>query len=388
MPVPPGLQHLSPWAARLCLRVEDFTRSLMPWPGTAKSSMREGSGSRAGPAGTPPRILVLAVSGGLDSTALAVILKLLSSRLHLRLTAAHLDHRLRPESGEDAAWCASFCAELGLPHVCAALDVRALSQTWNTGIEDAGRQARHAWLEKTREEDGAFAVAMGHHLDDLAEDQLMRLTRGGGWPALGGMPAWDEDRRILRPLLMTPKSDLRRLLDELGVTWREDSSNADPAFTRNRVRRDILPLFVRENPDYLCACAERWRQARLDEIHWDEAVSAVLDSSPDDATRNGAECPSGASCRVGTGPRFLSNESLVASSPALRLRLYKRIIESLGAGQPLSAALHGLDDAWKKRKTGKRFQFPGGKEARVERGGIRFHPGPLPPGVDTSRGEG
>jgi len=90
----------------------------------------------------------------------------------------------------------------------------------------------------------------------------------------------------------------------------------------------------------------------------------------------------------GDGPAFLSNESLSACSQALRLRLYKRAVEALGPGQPLSAALHGLDEAWRNRSTGKRFQFPGGKEALVARGGISFHPGPLEPGVDTSQVEG
>jgi tRNA(Ile)-lysidine synthase len=347
------------------------------------------------------RALVLAISGGLDSTALAVILKLLAPRLGMSLSAAHLDHGLRPESGEDAAFCAAFCAEMGIPFVSVARDVRTLSGAWNTGIEDAGRKARHAWLEETRERFGAFAVVMAHHLDDLAEDQLMRLTRRAGWPALGGMKAWDPARRILRPLLMTPKGDLRRLLTELDVAWREDATNADPAFTRNRVRRDILPLFVRENPDYLGACAELWRQARLDEIHWNDALSAALVTDRADGGQDGSGIVSSnshasrdesfflpdASRTSLSWPEFLSNESLDACSQALRLRLYKRTVEALGPGQALSAALHGLDEAWRNRSTGKRFQFPGGKEARVERGGISFQPGPMPLSVDTSKAE-
>lgn len=346
MPIPAGLSDLTPWGARLCLRAEAFIRELAP------------QGLEGG-------TLVLAVSGGLDSTAMAVIAKLLAPRLGVRLRAAHLDHLLRPESGGDALFCRSLCGELGIPLDEASRDVETLAADWKTGIEDAGRRARYAWLEEVRHNAGACAVSCAHHLDDLAADQLMRLIRGAGWPALGGMPAWDPRRHVLRPLLLTPKADLRRLLTESGLSWREDASNADHGFTRNRVRLNILPLMARENPDYLGSAAELWRQARTDEIHWNEEV---LKAVPHNGGPNGS---------------FLDDATLRASSQALRLRLYKRAVEALGPGQPLSAALHGLDEAWRNRATGKRFQFPGGKEARVERGGIRFLPGPEP-GVDTS----
>lgn len=352
MPVPLGLQQLSPWAAHLCLRVEGFLNRLIP-------------------DGLKGRGLVLAVSGGLDSTAMAVIMKLLVPHCQATLTAAHLDHMLRPDSGRDSQFCMTLAQDMGLICRSGSLDVRALAEGWGTGIEDAGRRARYAWLEEVRERSGAFAVVCAHHLDDLAEDQIMRLIRGAGWPALGGMPAWDPRRRILRPLLMTPKAELRRLLEELALPWREDSTNASPAFTRNRVRNDMLPLFIRENPDYLNGAAELWRQARLDEMHWnDEALSVEKREST-----------------FGRG-NFLSNESLSSCSQALRLRLYKRAVEALGPGQALSPGLHGLDDAWCNRSTGKRFQFPMGKEARVEHGGVSFHAGPAAPSVDTSRSGG
>jgi tRNA(Ile)-lysidine synthase len=318
------------------------------------------------PDGLEGRTLVLALSGGLDSTALAFIMRLLAPRLKVSLTAAHLDHGLRPESGEDAESCAAFCHRLSLPCQCSSQDVQALAEDWKTGIEDAGRRARYAWFEGIRERSGAFAVLCAHHLNDLAEDQLMRLIRGGGWPALGGMPAWDPGRHILRPLLMTPKADLRRLLEETGIGWREDESNTDQAFMRNRVRTEILPLFARENLDYLGAAAELWKQARIDEIHWD---NEVLTHEPTVAPPHGTH--------------FLSNNTLMECSQALRLRIYKRSVEVLGPGQPLASTLHGLDEAWSNRSIGKTFQFPGGKVARVEREGIVLLPGASSPGVDT-----
>ncbi|MBI4959444.1 MAG: tRNA lysidine(34) synthetase TilS [Desulfovibrio sp.] len=347
MPVPAGLQDLSPWGAHLCLRVEAFLKELIP-------------------DGLEGRSFVLALSGGLDSTALALIMRLLTPRLGADFTAAHLDHGLRPESGKDATACAAFCERINLSCQCGFQNVRALANDWKTGIEDAGRRARYAWLEEIRERSGAFAVLCAHHLNDLAEDQLMRLTRGGGWPALGGMPAWDPGRRILRPLLMTPKADLQRLLEETGTAWREDESNTDQAFMRNRVRSDILPLFIRENLDYLGAAAELWKQARIDEIHWNNEVLAH-----DPAAGSPQET------------HVLSNNTLKGCSQALRLRMYKRCVEAIGPGQPLAPTLHGLDEAWSKRSIGKTFQFPGNKVARIEREGIVFLPAASPTGVDT-----
>jgi len=346
----PGLQNLPPWAAHLCLRVESFLTSVFPDTLDA-------------------RPVVLAVSGGLDSMALTVIIQALSKRLGCSLAVAHMDHGLRPESDQDAAFVAAFCSDAGLPCLSVRRDVGALAQAWKTGIEDAGRRARYDWLEEVRQRLDAMCVMTAHHLDDLAEDQLLRLIRGAGWPALGGMRAWDGSRRILRPLLMTRKAELRRLLEELGLAWREDASNQDPAYARNRVRADILPLLTRENSDYLGAAAELWQQARLDEIHWNDAMLAASGSLSGEG-----------------GPVFLTDSTLHSGSQALRLRLYKRAVEAAGPGQALAGQLHNLDEAWRKRLTGKVIQFPGGKTARVERGGILFA-APMPPtspiGVDT-----
>ena len=350
MPALPGLQDLPPWAAHLCLRVESFLTGVFP-------DTLDG------------RPMVLAVSGGLDSIALAVIFQALSKRLGCSLTIAHIDHGLRVESGQDAVFVDGFCSEAGLPCQSVRRDVRALAQAWKTGIEDAGRRARYDWLEEVRQQRNAACVVTAHHLDDLAEDQLLRLIRGAGWPALGGMRAWDGARRVLRPLLMTRKAELRRLLEELGLLWREDASNQDPAYARNRVRADILPLLTRENSDYLGAAAELWRQARLDEIHWNDVMLGVSISPSGDGE-----------------PLFLPDATLRASSQALRLRLYKRAVDAAGPGQALAGQLHNLDEAWRKRLTGKTIQFPGGKEARVERDGISFAaslPSNSPISVDT-----
>ncbi|WP_243312884.1 tRNA lysidine(34) synthetase TilS [Fundidesulfovibrio agrisoli] len=352
MALPGGLSALSPWSAHLCLRVE---RTLLDLAG---QELRGQS-------------VVLAVSGGLDSTALAAMLSILGPRLGLTLHAAHLDHGLRPDSAQDAAHCAETCAALDISCVVKAADIRAEAASRHTGLEDAGRRARYAWLEELRRETGSFAVLTAHQLDELAEDVIMRLLRGAGWPALGGMPAWDPQRRILRPLLTLPKEQLRRFLNEWGLAWRDDPSNEDRAFLRNRVRKDFVPLFIRENPHFLGTVAELWTQARIDESFVHDAVSPLI-PEPDTAT----------------GERLLPGDTLKNLPKALRLRLYKRVVESLGPGQPLAAPLRALDEAWAARSLGKDFQFPGGKQAMVTRDGIVFIPGSGAAAVDTSPPEG
>ncbi|GFK94248.1 tRNA(Ile)-lysidine synthase [Fundidesulfovibrio magnetotacticus] len=398
MTAPTGLQALPPWCARLCLGVERFL-------------------SEQAPAALDRGHLLVAVSAGADSTALARILAALAPRLGVVPVAVHLNHSLRPESPDDDAFCRALARELGMDYRAASRNVRDLAVSQGLGLEDAGRTARYDFFEESLARTGACVVALAHHLDDLAEDQLLRLTRGAGWPALGGMPAWDPARRVLRPLLLTPKAHLRRFLEETGSPWREDPSNADPAFTRNRIRHEVLPLLARENPDYLGRAAELWRQARQDEAHWGRLTAMALaeaarPSAP--AASSHAAAPSPAQAERASpcgarhaspledaipgetgfaGPRpadapdaigFLPARVLGGATQALRLRLYKRAVESLGPGQPLGAALRRLDEAWLARATGKRIQFPGGKEARVERSGVRFCPAQTRTDVDTS----
>jgi len=327
--LPLRLRDLPPRLAKLCLAVEAFL-------------VRECAHQARG-------VTWLAgFSGGPDSTALLVILHLLAPRLGADLVAAHLDHGLRPESGAEAARAAALCRELGIPCTTARVDVAALARERGLGIEDAGRQARHAFFDSLRQGRPALWVALGHQLDDLATDQLMRLSRGAGWPALGGMTALDPVRRLVRPLLLTPRRDLVTLVETLGLPTVHDPSNDDPAFTRNRVAQGLLSGLAAENPRHLEAAARLWRQARLDANFFEAALPGPAD------------------------PTFLPTELLAGLHPALRPRLYRRALTALGPGQALADTLRALDAAFSRRATGRRFQFPGGKTGRITRLGIVF----------------
>jgi tRNA(Ile)-lysidine synthetase-like protein len=291
---------------------------------------------------------IAAYSGGPDSTALLVMLQILAPRLGARLEAAHLDHGLRPSSADEARAAAAACQGRGIPcHVCRR-DVAALARQRGLGLEDAGRQARYAFFDSLVATRPEAWVVLGHQLDDLAEDQLMRLARGAGWPALGGMAAMDARRRLLRPLLLTPRRDIEAFVTALSLPVVLDPSNHDPAYLRNRIREDVLPRLAAENPRYLDAAARLWRQARCDADYFD----STLPEFPD--------------------PALLPMGALRGLAEALRLRLYRKALAALGPGQALADGLFALDRAVARRDTGRRFQFPGNKTARITRQGVAF----------------
>ncbi|GAB6112056.1 tRNA lysidine(34) synthetase TilS [Desulfomicrobium salsuginis] len=296
------------------------------------------------------RSLVVAYSTGLDSTALLHILHLLSRPLGLTLAAAHAHHGLRPESDEELEHARATCSRLGIPLEAARLDVALSMRPGGPGLEECARNLRYAFLESVRAQCGADFMVTAHHADDLAEDILMRLVRGTGWPGLGGMTGADPARRLLRPLLDWEKCELQSLLETLGVPWREDRSNASADRTRNRIRSDVLPLLRRENPGLSKALRQVWTMARIDEDYWKERLADL-------PTKTGG---------------LLVEARLLEVHPAQRLRLYKRVLDGLGPGQALAAHLLLLDRAWAGSKVGRLIQFPGDKVACVEKDGIRF----------------
>jgi tRNA(Ile)-lysidine synthase len=183
----------------------------------------------------PGEKIVVGLSGGADSVALAGLLR----ELDVRIVTAHLDHGLRPESAADREFCREFAHSLGVRCATAKADVRGRAARTGEGIEAAGRQLRHAWLEKVRRQLRCERIALAHHLDDHAETLLMWLGRGTGFSGLAGIPP--VRGRILRPLRDVRRADLRAECTDRGWPWREDPTNAEPGTIRNRLRAEVLP---------------------------------------------------------------------------------------------------------------------------------------------------
>jgi tRNA(Ile)-lysidine synthase len=188
------------------------------------------------------RVLV-AVSGGPDSTALLFGLSRLAARLRIDLRAAVVDHGLRPESAAEAAAVARTCAGLGI--ACEVLPVTVRRRA-HVSIQDAARRARAVALTEAAERSGCQRVALGHTADDQAETVLFRIVRGTGLAGLAGIP-YRRDR-LIRPLLDVRRAEVLRFLRRRGIPFVEDPSNRDPRFARSRVRAEWLPFLARENP--------------------------------------------------------------------------------------------------------------------------------------------
>jgi tRNA(Ile)-lysidine synthase len=206
--------------------------------------LAEGADRLKIPPGAP---LVLAVSGGPDSMAMLHGAHGLAAARDWQLVVAHLDHGLRPESGDDAAFVTAAADALALPWRLRRTDVAAEAAEAGIGVEEAGRVARYAFLDEVAEGLGPDAlVVTAHTADDLAETVLLNLVRGTGLRGLRGMPA--RRGRIVRPLLHARREDVRAALDEAGLAYRSDPSNADVDHSRARVRSEIMPTLERLNP--------------------------------------------------------------------------------------------------------------------------------------------
>lgn len=375
---PPRLQDLPRASALLCLEVERFCLHHLALP--------RGSS------------LVLALSGGADSTALALILSLLAPRLNLRLQGLSINHGLRPEAGADAAHARKTCRTLGMPCAVREADVQGMTTRCRMGEEEAGRALRYALLEKERQTSGAHFIALGHHREDLSEDILLRLVRGTGWPALGGMPARDDKRRLLRPLLHCEPAALKDLLRHCGLVWCEDASNQSTEYRRNRLRLQVLPLLRAENPALDRSLGNLWQLADLDKAYWQETLDAALRNNPWHMEETPQPEQNGLNGQRSHTALTLPRALLRSLPAAARLRLYMRAVQCLcsaasaedeplpdngarqttAAGQARAATLLALDQALEQGRGNTLFQLPGGIEAHLKGGSIRFcRPGPV-----------
>ena len=219
--------------------------------------------------------LVLAVSGGSDSVALlhGAARAVATRDAAWRLTVAHLDHALRDGSAADAAFVAETAAVLGLSCEVRRTDVAALARDEKRSVEDAGREARYRFLEQVAPAGSLIATA--HTLDDAVETVLINLLRGTGLAGARGIPL--RRGRVVRPLLGERRATLRSLLDTAGIPHRDDPANDDPAYLRNRVRGELLPLLESLRPGAAERIARFSELAAADDAVLDELAAAELE---------------------------------------------------------------------------------------------------------------
>lgn len=208
------------------------------------------------------RILV-ALSGGADSVALLHLMHEHRAQYDLTVFAAHFHHGIRGEEADaDAAFCRQLCSDLNITLIEDRADIPRIAREHGVGIETAARDARHAFLERSRKACGADWIALAHHLNDQAETVLMHLLRGAGPEGACGMARLQG--RLYRPLLDVSKAQLMQYLEKKGICWREDSTNSFSDTPRNALRLNVLPEIEKSYPSAAAALARHARLARIE----------------------------------------------------------------------------------------------------------------------------
>ena len=192
-----------------------------------------------------PGKYVVAVSGGVDSV---VLLHLLSSRPGLRLTVAHLDHGIRPESAGDERFVRQLAAKMKLPFEAERVELGPAAS------EAAARRVRYDFLERVSTAAKADAIVTAHHLDDVLETAVINLVRGGGRK---GLTALNSRPGLARPLLRVTKREILDYAAGQSLEWREDDTNQDGRYLRNHIRHHLMPKLTNEQKLRLSQVIER-----------------------------------------------------------------------------------------------------------------------------------
>jgi tRNA(Ile)-lysidine synthase len=300
---------------------------------------------------------VALVSGGADSAALlAGLTSVCGSH---RVVAVHLNYSLRPDSDMDEAACGELCRRLGV-------ELRIERPSLGGGnVQAEARAARYESAERLRAARGLDWVATGHTRTDLAETVLYRLATSPGRRALLGLP--ERRGHVVRPLLSLERDRVRELAGGARLPYRDDPSNEDPGYARNRIRAEVLPVLREIGPSAERAIAE---------------TRAELAEEGDLLERLAAEALERAGAARGTA---IATEVLAELEPALR-RLALRQLAERAAGRPTPLGREQAGRIWRlaSQPEGGVVELGGGVEARVEQGFIRLAAGRAEPAAEVT----
>jgi tRNA(Ile)-lysidine synthase len=330
--------------------------------------------------GLAGRSVLVAASGGVDSTVLAHALAACREPLGLTVVLGHVNHGLRGADADlDEAAVRALGARLGLEVCAMRVEPGRLregrSSRARPSLQEAARRARYDALRALAAGSGAAHVATAHTLDDQAETVLLRLLRGSGPDGLGGIPERSADGFVVRPLLAVPRRAVERYARDTRLTWREDPSNGDPRFARGRLRSGgLAELAAALNPRWLRALGDLAEAQRRD-AEWigglvdDEARRRFREERPGDA-------PDSASLRI-------ARDGWAALPEGLARRLARRALRAQGGARDVSRThLERMVVFLRSGRPGARLGLPGGLELACQRDGFLLRRVGVRPGVE------
>lgn len=220
----------------------------------------------------PGQHLLLAVSGGLDSMSLLQ----LCHDAGLHISVAHANFRLRgPDSDADQALVESRCKALGINCYSKALPIN--KQALKDGLQAEARRLRYGWFENLMAETSAEYLLTAHHLNDRLETFFINLLRGAGLKGLASIP--ERNDYILRPLLDFSRADLEAYAKSVGLSWRDDASNASDAYLRNRIRQQVIPALLELHPQALESAARSMQHMQAADVEMEAAAALFAEAN-------------------------------------------------------------------------------------------------------------
>src|ERR1044071_6005768 len=310
--------------------------------------------------------IVVAVSGGADSTALLLALDELkrAGKLHIAICVAHLDHRLRKSSSKDAKWVSELATNLGFKSVIGRSKVAEDAQAASDNLEQAAREARYAFLERTAKRVSANYVLTAHTMDDQAETVLLRLMRGSAGAGLGGMEAVrpltkNSSIKLVRPLLWARRADTEDYCRLRKTEFLFDEMNDDESFARVKVRKHLLPLMESFNKKVVEALSRTATQLRDDGAELSTDSGTLLKR---------------ASIEGETERPALDVKVLSAAPPALRRRALRQwISEARGSTRRLEMIhLSSVEKLLEGNAGDRVVELPSGGRVRRRRNRLEF----------------
>jgi len=316
--------------------------------------------------------VVVAVSGGADSTALVLALEELRQhqKLYTAICVAHLDHRLRKTSAKDAKWVAALAQKLGFRSVIGRSKVAEEARNNSDNLEQAAREARYAFLERTAKRVKAGYVLTAHTMDDQAETVLLRLMRGSAGFGLGGMEGLrplskHSSIKLARPILWARRIETEDYCRLRKTEFLSDEMNEDQTFARVKVRKQLLPLMQSFNNKIVEALSRTATQLRED--------GAVLFNDSDALLRRAAVSSLESGNGDETETAVLDVKVLAAAPIALRRRALRQWLSQVrGSARRLEMVHLVAVEKLLESTSGRVVQLPGGGRVRRSRNRLEF----------------